>query len=423
MAEKISSGYEGEFADDFSIPEANIEDMDRALFDLFDKRLGFQIKVNDQAKKVPVVFSTGERFALTRRKSPIRDRNNTLILPIISIHRNSIDTSPSQNGYGSPISFRDQQSYTIRKRLSKKDRDYQKVINKLGLQNQKNVASDNNIMVPGPPARISKAGTVASRRAAGAAASTTEGYLLKNQIGNNIFEIITLPYPTFFTSNYEITFWTQYMSQMNQIIETMLALTDGQDYGFKMISKAGYEYVAYIKNPLTSADNFSDFSSDERIIKYTFSMSVPGYLLATDHIGMPSPFRKFYSAPQIEFGYFTSSTQVVKRAESPSGESIGSSEEETGQNSLILSEVDQEDGDNTGPGTRGEGDVELVEDTIVNPFNTTEREVFHYRTGERVTEGTTEKVKVLTRNERAGETVASSIIVVDVETTLDTVDD
>ena len=77
MTRKINSGYEGEYAEDFVIPEANIEDMDRSLFELFDKTLGFQIKVNDQAKKVPVVFSTGERFALTRRKSPIRDRNNT----------------------------------------------------------------------------------------------------------------------------------------------------------------------------------------------------------------------------------------------------------------------------------------------------------------------------------------------------------
>ena len=423
MSDRISTGYEGEFADDFSIPEANIEDMDRALFDLFDKKLGFQIKVNNQSKKVPVVFSTGERFALTRRKSPIRDRNNTLILPIISIHRNSIDTSPSQGGYGTPISFRDQETYVIRKKLSKKDRDYQKIVNKLGLQNQKNVSSTNNTVISGPPAKISKAGTVATRREIGAAAVTGEGYLLQNQIGNNIFEILTLPYPTFFTAGYEVTFWTQYMSQMNQLIETMLALTDGQDYGFKMVSKAGYEYVAYIKNPLNSADNFTDFSSDERIIKYTFSMAVPGYLLATDHIGMPSPFRRSYSAPQIEFGYFQANTQVVKRSESPAGESIGSSEEDSGQNGLILSDVEQDSADNSGPGTRGTGDVELESDTIENPFTTTAREVFHYRTGERVTEGVTERSRVLTRNQRAGETVASSIIVAEIETTLDTVDD
>ena len=410
MTRKINSGYEGEYAEDFTIPSANIEDMDRSLFELFDKTLGFQIKVNDQAKKVPVVFSTGERFALTRRKSPIRDRNNALILPIISIHRTSFDTSPSQSGYGTPISFRDQQSYTIRKKLSSKDRDYQKIINKLGIKNQDNVASRRNFSSKDVfPGNIAKNGKIASRRNGRNLTFIDDesGYLLRNGIGNNIFEIITLPYPTFFTSTYEITFWTQYMSQMNQLIETMLSLTQGQDYGFKMTSKAGYEYVAYIKSPFNSADNFSDFSSDERIIKYTFNMIVPGYLIAIDHIGMPSPFRRFYSAPQIEFGYSQSSTQVVKRAVSPSGESIGTSAEDSGQNKHILSDVEQEDKDNSGPGTRGAGDVELV-NIIKNPF-TGEKDV--------------EMVKVLTRNQRSGETVASSIIIKDLETTLDTVDD
>tara|TARA_E500000331_G_C17252781_1_gene711866 strand:- start:720 stop:1952 length:1233 start_codon:yes stop_codon:yes gene_type:complete len=410
MTRKINSGYEGEYAEDFVIPEANIEDMDRSLFELFDKTLGFQIKVNDQAKKVPVVFSTGERFALTRRKSPIRDRNNTLILPIISIHRTSFDTSPGQSGYGTPISFRDQQSYTIRKKLSSKDRDYQKIINKLGIKNQDNVASRRNFSEKDVfPGNVAKSGKVASRRNGRNLTFIDDksGYLLRDGIGNNIFEIITLPYPTFFTSTYEITFWTQYMSQMNQLIETMLSLTQGQDYGFKMTSKSGYEYVAYIKSPFNSADNFSDFSSDERIIKYTFNMMVPGYLLAIDHIGMPSPFRRFYSAPQIEFGYSQSSTQVVKRAVSPDGESIGTSEKDSGQNKHILSDVEQEDKDNSGPGTRGMGDVELV-NVIQNPF-TGEKEI--------------EMVKVLTRNQRSGETVASSIIIKDLETTLDTADD
>ena len=66
-------------AEDFDLPSSGIEDIDRAVFDLFDKTLPLQVKIDDQSTKVPVVFSTGERFALTRRNSPIRDRNNALI--------------------------------------------------------------------------------------------------------------------------------------------------------------------------------------------------------------------------------------------------------------------------------------------------------------------------------------------------------
>ena len=311
---KIDTGYEGAIAEDFKIPQSGIEDMDRALFDLFDKRLAFQVKIDDQSTKVPVVFSTGERFALTRRKSPIRDKNNALILPIISIHRTGVDTSPTQGGYGTPIAYRDQQSYTVKKRLSKRDRDYQKIINKLGIKNQNDTASRRNFSEKDVfPGNIAKPGKVASRRNGRNLTFIDDlsGDLLRNNIGNNIFEIITVPYPTFLALTYEVTFWTQYMTQMNQILEIMLAQFDGQDYAFKVVSRSGYEYIAYVKSPLSTADNFSDFASDERIIKYTFSMTMPGYLLATEHCGMPSPFRKFYSAPQIEFGYVQASTQVT----------------------------------------------------------------------------------------------------------------
>ena len=399
---KIDSGYEGEVPDNFSIPESGIEEMDRSLFDLFDKRLAFQVKIDDQSSKVPVVFSTGERFALTRRASPIRDKNNALILPIISIHRMGVDTSPQQGGYGTPIAYRDQQSYIVKKRLDKRDRNYQKLINKTGLKNQSNVASranfaSNNIY----PGNITKPGKVSSRRNGKNLTfiDNPTGDLLRPNIGNNIFEIITLPYPTFLTITYEITFWTQYMTQMNQIIETMLAQFDGQDYAFKVVSRTGYEYVAYVKSPLNNNDNFADFSQDERIIKYSFSMVMPGFLLATDHCGMPTPIRKFYSAPQIEFGYIQSSTQVVKKDSSPEGQGD--------INKFILSDVENINKDGSSKGMRGQGSERLV-DVIKDPFTSEEK---------------TRLVRVLTRNQRQGETVASSRITVDLETTLDTTRD
>jgi hypothetical protein len=402
MTRKIDTGYEGTVPDDFYISPAGIEQMDRALFELFDSRLSFQVKIKDQSTTVPVVFSTGERFALTRRKSPIRDRNNALILPIISIHRTNIDTSASQAGYGTPISFRNQQNYIIRKRLDKRDRDYQKIINKLGLKNQENVAARSAFARSDTfPGNIAKPGRVASRRNGKNLTFLDDptGDLLRDEIGNNIFEIITLPYPKFIAATYEVTFWTQYMTQMNQIIETMMSQYDGQNYGFEIESKSGHKYVAYVKSPFTNADNFTDFSKEERIIKYTFVIEIPGYLLGIDNPGMSSPIRKFYSAPQIEFGYIQSSTQVVKKDQSPSGNAD--------LNKFILSNVANLDVNGESPGMRGQGSERLVE-TIEDPF-----------TGKK----STRLVRVLTRNQRSGETVASSRITVDLETTLDTITD
>ena len=93
---KIISDFDGNNSpEDFTIPSIGIEDIDRAIFELFDKKLSFEVKSQGKLQKVPVIFAAGERFALTRRKNPLRDKDNALILPIISIARNDIDFSPT----------------------------------------------------------------------------------------------------------------------------------------------------------------------------------------------------------------------------------------------------------------------------------------------------------------------------------------
>jgi hypothetical protein len=395
---KIDDGSEGAVPDDFSLPSSGIEETDETLFDLFDKKLSFQVSIQNQSTKVPVVFSTGERFALTRRKSPIRDKNNALILPIISIHRTGIDISPSQKGFGTPIAVRDQQSYIVKKRLSKKDRSYQNIVNKLGIKNQDSVASkggfaDSTVY----PGNIAKSGRIASRRNEKNITLTNDptGELLRNDVGNNIFEIITVPYPTFITLTYEVTFWTQYMQNMNQLLEILFAQFSGQDHAFKMTSKSGFEYVAYVDSQLSSNDNFSDFSQDERIIKYSFNITVPTYVFAPSHQGLSSPFKRFYSAPQFEFGYYQASTQVT---------TIDKSDEVVvDDNKFILSDVSNLNINGEEENIRGQGSERLV-DTVTDPF-----------TGK----SETRLVKILTRNQRAGETVTSSRAIINLQTTLD----
>ena len=139
---KVIKQFEGDNPpEDFDFPSVGIEDIDRAVFKLFDEKLNFQTTQKGQSKKVPVVFAAGERFALTRRKNPIRDKNNALILPIISVMRGDVNFSPDQDGKKTAITPREQSSYTIKRRLSKRDREYQNIINKQAITNQKNVSS------------------------------------------------------------------------------------------------------------------------------------------------------------------------------------------------------------------------------------------------------------------------------------------
>ena len=148
--------------EDFEFPTIGIENIDRTVFDLFNETLKFQVTSNGKVKNVPVIFATGERFALTRRKNPIRDRNNTNILPLISIVRQNLDIGASQGGKKTAIALRAQPNYTIKNRLSEKDREFQNLLNKQGLRNQDNVASNNNF-IDTANSLASQEGKVASR--------------------------------------------------------------------------------------------------------------------------------------------------------------------------------------------------------------------------------------------------------------------
>lgn len=387
MAKIDFKNYDKPTAEDYSIPEAGIEDIDRAVFKLFDKDISFEIVTNNELTKVPVVFAAGERFALTRRKNPIRDNNNTIILPIISILRSTVDFSTSQGGRGSAITTRDQTSYTIKRRLAESDRDYQNLVNKFSIKNQDNVSSRNNFGASDiNPGNTSIPGSFASRRQANSLkfSKKANSITLDSQaaLGNNIFEIIQIPYPIFLTLDYKITFWTQYMSEMNEMQEIYLSNMKGQSEEFVVISDKGYEYVAKSSTTFSSDTNLSNYTDSERLIKCTFDIKVSGYILNSQNPGLPNQIRSFVSAPFIEFGYNAVDGNVVKR------DSEYNFDRDVSK--FTLSDVESNEEINADPNDLG------VQRLVENPF-TSEKEV--------------KFLKILTTDQRSGETVISSQII------------
>jgi|APSaa5957512535_1039671.scaffolds.fasta_scaffold58679_1 hypothetical protein len=389
--QKLDFGRTGtNIPNDFSIPSIGIVDIDRAVFKLFDEQLSFEVTYQGTASKVPVIFAAGERFALTRRGSPIRDKNNTLILPIISIMRNDMDFSPGQSGKGTAIAYRDQPDYYIKKKLAEADRNYQNIINKRGIQHQDNVSARKNFgLSEVSPGNTAKPGMQASRRN-GKNLSYSRGMGrigIDSNLGDNIFEIISIPYPNFVAINYNVIFWTQYMSQANEILETLLS-----DFSLKneiaMTTETGYELVAFFDQTISNSSNFDDYSESERIIKHSINLIVPGYLLATNNENTGSPFRSFFSAPQINFGYYDALKPVVVRQDTDA----------TDINDFILSNIESVD-QIKGKLVRGQSSEE-VEVYIEDPFTSEEYTAYG---------------KVKLRNQRAGETVVGPAIVKNID--------
>ena len=374
--------------ENFDFPSIGIENIDRTVFDLFDDKLNFQVTSKGVTKNVPVIFATGERFALTRRKNPIRDRNNTNILPLISITRQNIDIGASQGGKGTAISLRAQPNYSVKKRLSEKDRDFQNILNKQGIRNQDNVSSNNNF-IDASNSLVAKEGRSSSRREkSNLQFSKTSHVNLSNDINTNIFEIIQVPYPYFIAMTYNITFWCQYMQQGNQMIEYFLNKIDVPGGEFALKTKEGYELVAFIGDNINFENNFDSMTDDERIIKYSFDLTVPGYILNTKVPGNPLQMRSYLSAPVIDFAY-SDIGSPVKLDYQP----------ETKKESFerhVLSEITNQESLKI---QRGETN-ESIEQFVENPFSA---------------EGSTEFLKVKNVNSRTGESVVSSRIVKDID--------
>lgn len=308
----VPTGYEGDnVPEDFSLPACTIEDVDRSLFTLFDREIPFMYTHKGANKRIPVIFATGERFAVLRRKRPLRDRNGALILPLISIMRTGV-SQEAQMGPGQTAPL------TIRKRLDKSDREYQRLVNKARLKNQKSAVSSLNRVITEDGVQDTGAvpGTVSSRRRAQGQTPLAyrRGELLRSNVAKNIVEILTIPPVKYYTSTYEITFWAQYTQQMNNMIMAMMSVyQNNHRRTFKLETEKGYWFVGYVGEALSPGNNFDDFTDNERLVRYSFEVSVPGYVVGGDYPGAEPFLRKFLSAPEISFD----STQTTSAPLSP----------------------------------------------------------------------------------------------------------
>jgi hypothetical protein len=260
---------------DFRVPANTLYDIDKALFEFFNTSLNLQVRNQNSVKKVPVIFAGGERFALTKSDRPIRDKSGAIIVPVISIKRTTIDFKPEP-----ALAFGvDPGEFIVRRRIHKSDRQYQNLINRFGIKN---------------------GNYIETRR-------DTENKLdlqtaLDNPLSDNVYETIIMPTPDFITVTYDLTIWTNYVQDMNQIIERLLgALELGIVATARIETDKGYKFVAHFDTAFSSQDNFDDYTTQERLVKYTSTITIPAYIFGTMNVDETIPVRSYLSAVNFEF--------------------------------------------------------------------------------------------------------------------------
>lgn len=269
VEKKLKTATDAPFSFDAHVPSVGIEEIDRAVFSYF-KDLGISMEVQGSQRKVPVIFATGERWSIMRNKEPILDKKGTLILPQISLRRMDIERSNETAIAGSD------QPLVIKKKISSKNVHYKNIKNYNQLANQSNVAN--------------------SRRAV-----KTKGIddYLKNR--DNIYEIYVIPFPQTFVIHYELVIWTQYNTEMNDIIEHIFGSFYHRSV-FPAKSDKGFYFTCIADESMSNQSNFEDFSESERMIRYSMNFKTVGYAFGgktqEHHV------RKYTSAPQLYFDVY-----------------------------------------------------------------------------------------------------------------------
>ena len=146
--------------------------------------------------------------------------------------------------------------------------------------------------------------------------------------------------------------------------------------------------MVFISDNISFENNFDNMTDDERIIKYSFDITVPGYILNSKIPGLAEQVRSYLSAPMIDFTY-DDAASPVKLDYQP----------ETDEENLerhVLSDLTNVDSLKL---QRGETNGS-IESFIENPF---------------VGKGNTEFLRVKNVNSRTGETVVSSSVVKEID--------
>lgn len=381
----IPQGYEsGVVPADTRVPSCGPEDVDRAFFELFNTRLPLYYtasKESGEMRRVPVVFASGERFALAAKKRPLVDKNGALILPMIAITRSGISL---ENTKGNVMLDRSPE-VVIKKRISSEDPLYQNLMGTNGLKNSGITPQSRSDF------------------------SFTTGRLLDPEMKKGIYEVTVIPGPKYFTVKYEINIWAQYVQQLNDIVQAILGAFPFTGRSIKIESSKGYWFVAYFGEEVTMDNNLTDFTDNERLVKANMSAEVPGYLVTPNFPGSPTGIRTYTSAPTITFDVSLSGVPP---------ETHGGNVMSTNVDNHILTQVETDD--NVGPlqsigtsavatnesvqGYGRQGSAIRSQDIPLNNFRNQTQEIEY-----EVDPVTGERKKILaritTRNPRKGEKV------------------
>lgn len=218
--------------------EANtIETVDGAFLEYVQNLNLFCDTINGRAK-VPIIWSSSERSFQIKDNPVFRDKNGTLIPPIISLERVSITKDPTKKGaFQTGVSPKNDRYYIT------------KILNQDKTSNFANADTKR------------KTGQL--------------NFVTSKKNKKIVYQHVELRMPVYVTIEYKINILTNYQSQMNEIIQPFITLT-AQNYF--IIKKDNYRFEAFMDQGFNQ-DSIIELGDEERRYKSVITVKVLGQLV------------------------------------------------------------------------------------------------------------------------------------------------
>jgi len=233
---------------------STLETVDGAMMRFINEELNLSVTTNQGFKKVPVIWVSAERAYQIKHNKDLRDKEEMLVLPLITLNRASVNKEPNKRGsiYANLYPAQDAKGgvITVARRI-----------------NQGKTAEFQNAL---------------SKRKFGTDDSVKSKYLNTNKRNMStqrvVYETITIPIPTWITIKYEVTLRTEYQQQINELIQPFITIP-GNSRTPKRIHYENHFYETFIEGSFTDGSNKAALGMDRRNYEQTVNIEVLGYLI------------------------------------------------------------------------------------------------------------------------------------------------
>tara|TARA_R110002051_G_scaffold269748_2_gene329966 strand:- start:197 stop:1414 length:1218 start_codon:yes stop_codon:yes gene_type:complete len=221
---------------------SSIENVDKAMLNyLNDLTLFTSTKGGFQ--KTPVIWVSPERSFSSKREESFRDKDGTLILPIVSLERTELVKDPTRKGsaWANILPDKDEKGGVIQiSRRIKQDKTS-------NFANRDAMRRRGQLNFPG----------------------------MQNR--KIVYESITIPLPIYVDVTYKIVLRTEYQQQMNELVTPFITTPGAVNY--ILVKSEGHRYEGFIQQSFSQENNFVSFTSEERKLETAIEIKVLAYLI------------------------------------------------------------------------------------------------------------------------------------------------